>query len=160
MTTRRVSVAIDTMALVWGVAQKGTPQLRKRAKWLFTNLEREGARIIVPSVVAAEYLTSVKDSDKSNVLSAMSMRFFIAPFDVKCANLASMLWKSGSPGRKKGKMGSRICLRADTLIVATAKTYGAQHFYSGDEGCRKLAKDAGMQSFDLPTGSEYLFEQG
>jgi predicted nucleic acid-binding protein len=151
-----ISVAIDTMTLVWGVAQEGAQTNLQRAEWLFKELDRTKARIIVPSIVAAEYLSVVKDDDKTAVLAALSQRFIIAPFDVKCARLASILWQEGKRGRPKGKPNCRVTLRADTMIIATAKTHGAKEFYSGDGSCRNLAKKAGLTPFDLPTTSEWL----
>ena len=48
-------------------------------------------------------------------------------------------------------------LKADVLIISSAKVGGASSFYSHDDKCRKLASVAGLMARDLPTHSEDLF---
>jgi hypothetical protein len=149
-------VAIDSMTLVWGVRHEGDPDQLKRAKWLFGQLEQEQAQIIVPAVCVAEYLGPADPDDHAAILAAISARFIIPPFDVQCASLAARLFNAGRSGRPKGTADSRKCLRADTLIIATAITHGAKILYSGDDRCRKLAKPM-MDARNLPDQPPDLF---
>jgi len=152
----RRTVAVDTMTLVWGIKQVGNPDYLRRARWLFEELDRDDARIIVPAVVVAEYLTNVPEHLRMGVLAEFTGRFFVAPFDAKCAPVSARLWQKGRKARARRNPGDRKCLRADTLIIATAYVHGAREFYSGDAKCRKLA-DGLMDPKDLPDIAPDLF---
>lgn len=55
-------VCLDTMILVWGIQQVCTDGRRDRvprACALFKQLEGEGARLLIPAPVLAEYLVGV-----------------------------------------------------------------------------------------------------
>ena len=153
-------VAIDTMTLIWGVRKQGNKDKLQHARNLFQMLEREEAQVIVPSVVVAEFVTAFQSSeDRALAIAAISKRFLIEPFDVKDAALAAQLWHYGKTQREKKVAGSRICLRADSLIVATAKNHGAEIFYTEDQHCRDLATAAKMIARELPRIPDSLFEQ-
>jgi hypothetical protein len=49
-----------------------------------------------------------------------------------------------------------MVLKADVLIIATAKAFGVTHYYSNDKGSRRLAEQAGLIALDLPDRSPYL----
>jgi predicted nucleic acid-binding protein len=151
-------VAVDSQTLVWGVRRDGTDEQKQRAKWLFDALDAEDAQIIVPSVVVAEYLTPISPEKHDAVIASISGRFLIAPFDVLCASLAAELFQIGKPLREMGAQAPdcRKCLRADTLIIATAKVKGATVLYCGDTRCRKLATRI-MTAQDLPDMPNTLF---
>jgi len=144
------------MTLVWGIKQVGNRDYLRRARWLFEELDRDDARIIVPAVVVAEYLTNVPEHLRMGVLAEFTGRFFVAPFDAKCAPVSARLWQKGRRGRVGRNPGDRKCLRADTLIIATAYVHGAREFYSGDAKCRKLAEGL-MDPKDLPDIAPDLF---
>jgi len=143
-------VAIDTMTLVWGVRKHGAKENLEHAALLFSQLERDEATIIVPSVVVAEYLIAVPPDNREQTIAAMK-RFQIEPFDVRDAALAAKLWCDGKTKRQMSREGARICLKADILIVATAKNCGAREFYTNDEDCLDMAQLAGMDAKRLPT---------
>ncbi len=147
------------MTLIWGVRKQGPAEWLKRAKVLFDNFERAQAQIIVPSIVVAEYLTAVDESKRRDVASAIGARFIVAPFDIKCTALAANLFWEGKQGRAMSTPDARKCLRADSMIIATAKTHGAKRFYSHDKDCRSLAQKAGMEPWNLPTHEENLFAE-
>ena len=56
----------------------------------------------------------------------------------------------------KGSPDGRKCLRADSLIVATARSQGVSVFFSHDKHCRTMATRARMEAFDLPTTADTL----
>ncbi len=151
-------VAVDSMALVWGIRKEGTATERSRARWLFEQLDNEGAQVLIPSVVLAEYLTLVDPKKHRDVIAELSTRFIIPPFDVQCASLAAEPFVEGKQSRQMDEPGARKCLRADCLIVATAAVHGARILYSGDGKCRNLAAAApNLQAQDLPTIPPSLF---
>ena len=95
-------VSIDSMTLVWGIRRQGTAEQLQRAAWLFEQLDNQNAQIILPAVVASEYLVPVDPGDHPAILAEMSKRFLIAPFDVRCASLAARLFVEGKGGINKG----------------------------------------------------------
>lgn len=168
--------ACDSQTLMWAFPWAMTPakkakkspaqdvaDMRKRAGWLLKQFEEKEIDLYIPSVVVAELLAGV-DPSKHGQLSAMfSERFFCPPFDSKAAALAAKLWQyerglSGVGGLSESERSQRRVLKADMLIVASAKVAGATDFYSHDEKCRRLAKEAGMNPFDLPKNSGRLFD--
>jgi len=151
-------VAIDTMTLVWGIRKDGPEDRIIHAGYLFQELERDKAQIIVPSVVVLEYVTPIQSpSDRANVIGAISDRFRIEPFDIRDVDLAAELWQKGKPKLQMNAEGARPRLRIDTLIVATAKNHGATEFYSEDDDLFRLASEI-MQAKRLPTIPVNLFE--
>ena len=162
VTKSKPLVAVDTNILIWGIRQEGPNGMIERAGWLFDFLEQEEAQIIVPSVVVSEYLIPTQESDHRNIIAAMSRRFIVAPFDVRCTSLAAALFYPGKSARGLGKAvghpAARVVLRADCLIAATAKLAGATRFYSNDAPCRETAKLAGMQPEDLPDIPPSIFQ--
>ncbi|MBK8913561.1 MAG: PIN domain-containing protein [Phycisphaerales bacterium] len=157
--SRPTIVAIDSMTLVWGIRSEGSAVQQQRAQCLFAELDRSQSQIILPAVALSEYLTPVAESQRSEVVAAISSRFQIRPFDTKCAAVAARLFCDGKSGRPAGQPNSRKTLRADCLIIATAYCHGARIFYSADKKCRNLAETIETWKVcDLPEGPGYLFD--
>ena len=149
-------VAIDSQTLVWAVRKQGTAEELVRAKWLFEELEVANAQVLIPTVVIAEYLVPTDKKHHPSIIEAVNRRFLIKPFDIECASLAAELFKVGKPMRVQGQPLGREVLRADTLIIATAKVHKAKIFYTDDASCRKLANTI-MDARPLPSQSPNLF---
>jgi len=152
-------VAVDTNTLHWAVRKQGSSDKITHARYLFQELERDKAQIIVPSIVVAEYIIPVPPNLRSPVVAKLGQRFIIEPFDAKDATLAAKLWDYGKAHRNMGAQNSRTTLRADTLIVATAVNHGATEFYTDDADCLALAKTV-MVAKPLPTIPPDLFSYG
>lgn len=145
------------MTLVWGIRQSGPADKVKRAGYLFQQLAQNDAQVIVPSVVVAEFITPIPtEVERTRAVAAISERFRIEPFDAQDAILAVRLWNEGK-NRLKGIKGSRVSLRADAFIVATAFNHGALEFFTEDDDCFKMASSI-MQARRLPTIAPSLFE--
>ncbi len=160
-----MSVTLDTMVLIWGglrrpittiPSSEHTAEMEFRARVLIRDLEVKGEAIIIPAVSVAELLAPLDDHEHGNFMAVLTQRFFCPPFDLPAASLASQLWKYHRDLPPKDQL-QRTVLKADVLIVATARVAGASIFYSHDSRCRKLAERAGMKALDLPTHSEDLF---
>lgn len=151
-------VAVDSMALVWGVRKQGPPGQLKRAKWLFELIDEERAHVIVPSICLAEYLTPLAEENHRNVIAALNERFMIPPFDMQCASLAASLFNQGKVSRTMSTDSSRKVLRADSMIIAIAKIYGAKLLFSHDKDCRNLALKANLKAEDLPLMGQTLWD--
>ena len=149
--------ALDTQTLIFALDPKGAdPELRRRAKLLIDHLEATKAKVIIPTVVVAELLVGVDQADHGRFLAELQSRFLTPPLDLRASALAATLWQQhrALPPAKQVK---RTILKADVLIIATAKSAGASRIYSHDAGCRAVASLI-MEAFDLPTHSEKLFE--
>lgn len=133
-------------------------EMTKRARYLFDELERDKAQIVLPSIVVTEFLCAVHDAARASVLAGLNRRFRIEPFDVRDTVLAAQLWDHGNARRKKGSPGGRVALRSDIYIIATAAGHGAKEFYTDDERCYRLAKQVpGITAKRLPTTAPNLF---
>jgi predicted nucleic acid-binding protein len=138
-------VSLDSNTLVWGIRKKGLPDKVRRARNLFAYLEEEEARIVIPSIVVTEFVTPLKTTkEREAVIAEMNKRFVIAPFDARAAAVAADLWHYGKKAREKKhqmkQIGARMCLRADTLIIATVHAQGVQVFYTDDDNCYDMAR--------------------
>jgi hypothetical protein len=161
-----VSVAIDTMILIWGLKSthvKGarpTTQdvrdLRRRSIILLDQLAASEETVFLPTVALAEFLLGVDPTDHGSVIADLQERFVVRPFDLPAMSWAARLWLMHRELPKAAQIG-RVCLKADVMIVATAKAAGVSVFYSHESKVRKLAELAGMTAKDLPTHSENLF---
>ena len=161
-----MSVGIDTMVMIWGLQSKGAkrgnprqPNLRElqiRAVILLDMLELDHAQIIVPTVMVAELLVGVERQFHGDFLADLQTRFFCPPFDLRARALAAELWQFHK-GLPKPDQLQRSVLKADVMIIATARATGAGTFYSHDASCRRLAQQAGMVAEDLPTSHPDMF---
>lgn len=161
-------VAVDTQALIWGGIRRGIPGIgglspadaekEKRSRFLMHDLDEAKAQIVIPSIVVAELLLPIDPQHHGTFLAVMTQRFRCPPFDLPATSLAASLWQYGHslPAQEQGK---RTVLKADVMIVATAKVHGVRFFYSDDQSCRKLAERAGLVARPLPTHSLNLFVQ-
>jgi predicted nucleic acid-binding protein len=128
----------------------------KRSRHLLFDLEEAKAKIVIPSLVLTELLLPIDSQHHGTFLAVMSQRFYCPPYDLPSTSLAARLWQRGRtlPPEERGK---RAVLKADAMIVATAKQHGARFFYTDDGNCRKLAEWAGLVARPLPTHSLNLF---
>ncbi|HVZ94330.1 MAG TPA: hypothetical protein VG797_07460, partial [Phycisphaerales bacterium] len=95
------------------------------------------------------------------IVAEISGQFLIQPFDVSCVSEAARLFQIGKPMRGIGKTSqphTRARLKADTLIIASAKASGASIFFTGDAQCLELASTC-MTAKDLPDVAPGLFMQ-
>jgi hypothetical protein len=119
------------------------------------DLEEKGEKIIIPAVAIAELLIPIDSHRHGEFIATPTDRFFCPPFDLRAAALAAKLWQ-WHRALPAGEQIHRSVLKADVLIVASAKVAGASVFYSHDAKSRNLAVQAGMKALDLPTHSENL----
>lgn len=157
--------SMDAMTMIWGLRKphysksqqpsEEVVDLQRRAHVLLLSLDQQRARIVVPTVAVAEVLAGIERQRHGQVLAEIQKRFFCPPFDLKASALAAELWQKHRALPKNQQM-ERSILKADVLIIATAKTAGATVFYSHDVNSRKLAGTV-MEARDLPTHSEDMF---
>jgi predicted nucleic acid-binding protein len=151
-------IAVDSMVLVWGIREVGPEEKCKNAKYLFEQFTKRKTQVIVPAVALSEYLTAIAVAAHDNVIEQMKKRFLLMPFSPECAALAASLFQTGQQMRAKGVAGGRAVLRADTMIIATAKTFGAGTLYTADEECAALASNV-MNASGVPQPPTGLWGQ-
>jgi predicted nucleic acid-binding protein len=161
-----MTVALDTNTLIWGLQsadsrggnprQKNLKEMQQRSRILLSILEEGGETIIVPTVMVAELLIKVEVASHSRFLATLQGRFFIPPFDLRACALAADLWIRHR-GLARDEQIQRTTLKADVLIVATAKVAGAKLIYSNDPKFRKLAESAPIKAEDLPVKHPDMF---
>jgi len=155
-----VTVALDSMTVIWGLQatghRRGNPQqpaladLQRRARILLDMLDKEEQTIILPAVALAEVLIGVAENSHDLFLAKIQQHFHCPPFDLRAAAQAAKLW-IWNRGLVADQQIARAVLKADVQIVATAKVAGADKFYTHEPKLRKLAEFAGLQALDLPT---------
>ncbi len=133
-------------------------EIREESPILFQDLDEAKARIIIPTVSVSELMCPIDPQQHGHFAAIVSQRFHCPPFDLPAAALAARLWQHNRSLPPEEQI-QRSILKADVLILATAKTAGARYFFSHDAKCRKLAEFAGMIARDLPTHSQNLFTQ-
>ena len=148
-------IAIDAMVLIYaGIV----PQLNKadskklndltlRSKILL-HIHRKDM-LVLSTIAVAEILVPVPKKEKGKLISILSERFVLADFNAQAAAIAAEIWSEHKKLPADMQYKKRLVLKADSMIVASAKAVGADEFYTSDNNCRKLAKLV-MDGYDLP----------
>lgn len=161
-------IAFDTMILIYGLRalnrgagpkSEKERERRRRARILLTESKQRfrSNQIIVPTIVVAELLTGIPSEAHGTVIANLQENFFCPPFDIRATTIAATVWQARVQAGPPVSGAERRNLKADVLIVATAKLAGARRFYSTDPDCRRVAEIAGLLARDLPSHSEDLF---
>lgn len=148
-------IGIDSMVLIYagvvprkpGKTTEASRELQIRSKILLHMCRKD--IIVLPTIAISEVLAPVPTNQRGALLSELAQLYLCSPFDLRAADIAAGILSEykKSPG---GSQYKRHVLRADAMIVATAKSAGAKDFYSHDKKCRALA-DLVMTGRDLPT---------
>lgn len=148
-------VGIDTMVLIYAgvVPAKDGAQIDQdltvRAKILLHMMQRQSATIVLPSVAVAELLVPIPTAKHGAFLSNLQTYFLCPAFDLKAASIAADLFAEHSKLERTERYTNRQTLKADVLIIATAKSAGATKFYTHETPCRRLASKV-MNAYALP----------
>jgi hypothetical protein len=117
---------------------------------MFHQLARKHATVVLPTIALAEVLVPVPPSQRGTLIAEMERRFHCPTLDIPATAIAADLWSRHQSIPADLQYSNRHVLRADTLIVAAARSAGATEFYSHDAKCRALANLI-MTAYDLPT---------
>ncbi|NJK80323.1 MAG: type II toxin-antitoxin system VapC family toxin [Chloroflexaceae bacterium] len=138
-------VCIDTQIVIWGVREEATPTQKDmipKAKELFEYFGRQKIQVAFPSIVVGESLVRVPVPEHPNVLNKFS-QFIILPYDTLSAMWFARIWQQLKDQEEITRLQttglSRVELKADLMIIATAVAHGAKVLYSGDHKLLKLA---------------------
>jgi len=130
-------------------------ELHVRAQRLFDNLSLDQATIVLPFVAISELLVPVPTEDAAKLIRILQELFFCPVFDSRAASIAASLWSHHKRLPRDRQYKNRHVLKADVLIVASAKAAGATTFYSNDRECRMLASLI-MEADGLPAQPKTL----
>ena len=160
--------ALDTMSVIWGVTdaerisggadRPGEKEPALRAQILIRNLERENATVVISTITVAEVLAGIPDQKHASVIEALRAKFEVVNYGLDAARLAAGLFRKYK-ANKPQISGGRNILKNDLHIIASVYVFGARYFYSHDELARAIAQDVGLVARDLPTHSNYLFDE-
>ncbi len=159
-------VSFDTMVLIW-LAKQGTRkgqktpdrvlEMHKRAHYMGEWIEENGHNVILSNIVISEFLRPLDEEKRNTVVATLCEKYNVLPFDNAAAKIAADLYYSAKNVGTSGENDRRVCMKADIMILATAKVHQVKRFYSNDSQTRKFAEIAGMEALDLPMSGSNLF---
>ena len=152
-----MSAGLDSMILIYaGVVPSDAKKrpatwedLRVRSKIRLHQLAKQDEPVLLPTIAVSELLIPVPAADRGALIAAIQEQFVCPPFDLPAAAIAADIWAEHSKLPQDLQYTNRRTLKADALIVASAKSAGATDFFTNDRKCRALAKIV-MRVHDLP----------
>jgi hypothetical protein len=145
---------------------KGTGEIDARISHLVATLDKQKAKIIVPTPALSEVLIGAGDAAPTylEILSKHS-RFRIAPFGERAAVEAAARHREAiDRGDKKEGSSNWAKVKFDRQIVAIARVEGAERIYSNDDDIKHLGARDGIEVIMLddlelpPTSTPDLFD--
>ena len=131
----------------------------ERVKYLFQELEREKAKIVIPTPTLAEVLVRAQEGapERLRILKA-SKHFRIVAFDERAAVEFAATQSNRIALGERSPAQTRAKAKFDDQIVAIAAVEQSDTIYSDDEDVRKLAaskfKVIGIDELALPPENE------
>ncbi|GHS85414.1 hypothetical protein FACS1894103_6810 [Campylobacterota bacterium] len=119
-------VFLDTNFIV--AAFEGTNALRQKAIDIFSLLLEREARLVISSIVLAEYHCHIVEFPL-----LLKLYSTVMPFDEHHAKMTGELWSAISSNRLKGETGGRVSCKDDIKIIAQAKLSRAAAIVTADE---------------------------
>ena len=152
-------ITVDTNLLIWGVravCTSGQEEMIPRSEAFLDWIDQENHKLALTATTVAEYLVGATAATRESELRILQARYPILPFDAKAAVIAGRLRddKTFQQSLCNEYDKSRVVVKADIQIVATAKAHGVNVVYSNDRGLRAIAKRCQLTSRDLPTVAE------
>lgn len=136
-------VCFDTMIVVWGIqgwANNNQDNMIDRARQAIVKCQEDNHKIIIPSIVLAEILSGIDTEKRKDFHDLVSKNFLVIPFDTLAALEFANLWdnkvnrdKIKSSIDDKGIKITRAEMKADLMIISTAKSKKSEFIYSHDE---------------------------
>lgn len=143
-------VSIDTQILSWAIVRhppKGNEHLVKIATDFMNWVQEQEFKVVVPTIVISELLIPVPVENHQDVMIQLARDFRIVPFDIRSSQKFAEIMQNHIVKNKirrlisPDKIGStRAALKADTMILATALTHGAEIMFTNDGNMKKMAE--------------------
>lgn len=159
-------VLLDTQILVyWNrrgpVSNVEEYETLRRAWYLFYELDKAKARIIVPTIVIGEFLVGCRPETHQDVVREFTQKFDCPAFDLVAAMRAAEIRQSikdqSIQKLYSTEENGRNILSADIKILACGLADRMTHFYSNDKKFQKLANLFVNEAHALPTKGMDLF---
>lgn len=148
-------VTVDTNILIWGVrgfATAGQEDKIGKARLFFEWLDRAKDELVLTAPAISEFLVGGTPESRARQMRELSDSFQILPFDAAAAETAAELRSDAEfisrLGVDTGK--TRVCIKADIAIVATALAGKVQQMFSDDRGLRAVATRGGLSCLEMP----------
>lgn len=138
---------VDTHTVVWGVkkiATSGQEDMIPRAESLIRMCEKDGHRILVPTVVLGELLAGVPVESQPDFVRRIQRRFLLAPFDAAAALVYGRLWQAHRatviPQAKRDGIEHAV-IKADHMIAAVAIARKCDHLCTTDNALIRFSHE-------------------
>ena len=126
---------------------------------LFEWLQERQESVALTADCVEEYLVGGNPDQISSELAILQERFIILDYNATCW-LKSAEIRSDAAFMKDLKdvdpRQTRMCIKSDIRIVATALAHRVDKIYSDDKGVRAIAKRSGILVAGVPTIEEML----
>tara|TARA_Y100000310_G_C20069107_1_gene528503 strand:+ start:51 stop:551 length:501 start_codon:yes stop_codon:yes gene_type:complete len=141
-------VCFDNHVLIWGIKEEASPgqeDMIPRAKSFIKELDESNTKVLIPSVVIAEFLMRIPPEAHTTITNLFSKSFLVASFDTAAASHFATIWQAkknqGGIAKIQEEMGTtREELKVDALIVATAVSHQVERIYSHDRGVKAFGE--------------------
>lgn len=145
------TVCLDTNVLglaIRKVNPGSSAELISRAGQFVLWLVHQPVQVIIPTIVIGEILTVVPPEEQGEVLGKIHRDWMTVSFDAKASVVFARMFGDGERKRlmrelQNGTTSTRAKLKADLLIIATARAHGATTVYTHNiKDMKKLAGEA------------------
>lgn len=139
--------ALDNHILIWGIkgfAEEDQQDKIPQAKEFLKRCKEDNIILMIPSIVAGEFLTATEPEHHAAVARMLSDMCWIPPYDLASSIQFARLWREKKQNGvidniSKNLGATRQEIKADGMIVATAIRHNADAIYSYDGKLKSFA---------------------
>ena len=139
-------VCFDTQIVIWGIqgnASSTQQYMVPRTKNFLRYLTGQKTKVLIPSVVLAEFLLGIPSDMHANVVAYFQNTFIVAPFDVNAAAIYAQVWRENKESQVYQTLREddvrKTEISFDNQIVAIALARRATTIYSHDPHLKRFA---------------------
>lgn len=135
-------VCLDTQIIQWGLLKiahdQPTKEMIPLASAFLDWLDKQKCNVIIPTLVVGELLLPVDPIEYAAALTEFSTKWMVVDYDLRAARFFAQMThdRAVKDVRKELQRANhnvtRSHLKADMMILATARAYGADQIYSHD----------------------------
>lgn len=166
-------ICIDTPIIIWGALPSDgiITNLDKiiKSKQLLRYLDKENHNVILPTIVIGESLVKIPEEKHDEIIVQLRELGPPVTYTLRAARIFASFFASGARKRIFSEIhqetgATRVSLKADLLIAATAKAHSASKLYTDDSGFVKLnellhgIEVIHIDDFELPPEQLSFFE--
>lgn len=155
-------ICIDSCIVIWGIKKDSNGSDREKIPVAVNFIEEcsnKNVKIVIPSIALGEVLSGCDVLRRNALLTEISKRFIVAPYDAMAALHYAEMWRSRET-RINGlsEKPTRNALKADFMIIAIARAQKASCIYTseGELNVFNSFADGKIQVDTLPAFIEQL----